>query len=193
MNVHVYDIFLYGRVFIYVLYIWCIYTFMCAFLYVTIVRNFLNIYLLYSNYYSLLSLIHIFSEFSSFLIRCLQTWRVMRILICWVLLRISICVFFIVQLQNVYPAGTVALCWSIVGPPSTTLDRRLDQRGAGVLWLLGSDMSQKYLHIQLLYTDSRVALAWAVFINLSESLPSNVFCYNKRYSSSIQHVFGNVS
>ena len=35
---------------------------MCAFVYMTIVRNFLNIYLLYSNYNPLLSLIHIFQN-----------------------------------------------------------------------------------------------------------------------------------
>ena len=33
-----------------------------------------------------------------------------------------------------------------------------------------TEISEKYLHIQLLYTDLRVALAWAVSVNLDESL-----------------------
>ena len=50
-------------------------------------------------------------------------------------------------------------------------------------------MWQKYLHIQLLYTDLRVALAWAVFVNLSESLSSLLFCFNKRSPSSSSFSF----
>ena len=68
MNVHVYDTFLHGRVFIlymiYICFLYDLYTHVYVHLYITIVRNFLNIYLLFSNYHSLLSLLDIFSEFS---------------------------------------------------------------------------------------------------------------------------------
>ena len=50
--------------YLYMFYIWFIYTCMCAFVYMTIVRNFLNIYLLYSDYN--FGLDTYFSEFGVF-------------------------------------------------------------------------------------------------------------------------------
>ena len=188
-------IYFYMGMYLYIFYIWFIYTCMCTFVYMTIVRNFLNIYLLYSNYNSLLSSIHIFPNLV-FLISCLWTWRVITILICLVLLRISIGVFLIVQLQNLYPAGTMR--WPCVDP---MLVHRLRP------WPVGSTcglriviagyryVTKIFTYTLLLYTDRRVVLAWAVFVNLSEGLPSNAFGFNNYSinvsfsSSSYQHIY----
>ena len=55
----------------------------------------------------------------------------------------------------------------------------LDPRVANVFVTAGYRYGTKiFTYILLLCTDRRVALAWAVFVNLSEGLPSNVFGFN---------------
>ena len=165
----------YMGAYLYILYIWFIYTFMCAFVYMTMVRNFLNIYLLYSNYNFLVRLDTYFSEFSFFYLLSLNL-TCDNINMFSASVYIYLCIFYSADPECIPSRNNaLALCWSNAGPPSTTLARRWIDMGPTSCdcWLL--ICHKIYTYTLLLYTDRRVALAWAVFVNLSDGLPSNVF------------------